>query len=98
MNNMKSVPIQKIVIKDGFYECIWKCLLMGPCMMDNVHQALSETDRAGFIDSMKTNAKWILEACGLPEGDQDYSYKQVAGTNVGLVQVRSAEVFVCVSQ
>ncbi len=95
MNNMKLVPIHKIVIKNGSYECIWKCLLMGPCTLDNVRQALSETDNLGFTDSMKANAIWILEACGLPEGDQDYSYKQVAGTNVGLVQVRSAEVLVC---
>ncbi len=88
---MKQTLIYKVVIKRGSYENLWEALFLGDLQFARVQEALEKTK---YVED-KDNAKYILEACGLPESqsDSDYTYNQVAGTTIGLVQVTKLKMW-----
>ena len=92
---MKLVPIHHVEIKSGghSYRHLWKGLLMGPCTIENVREALDKTEPKGtFSKTNKIDAIWILDRCGLPEKDARFTHTTMAGTVVGLVKVEEERI------
>ena len=89
---MKQILVYKVVIKDGSYQDVWTALFLGDLELARVQEALEKTK---YVES-RANAKYILEACGLPElkSDSEYIHKNVAGTTIGLVKVSKLKMWV----